>query len=601
MKHLVLLVVSTMVLLSGCASPIRDATLNQKTQLGSQDGLVAVQVVNNAERLSGLHNNWTSVTAVRLDNMQQLKAAAIQQAKEKAKGKAIDESKVDWTPEIYSMRPISAGGIGSQLFVGMMPAGEYTIAELEAYYSDGNMSSWITMPVRFTGGDFVVGAHQFTNLGGLVFQPLKSIRQESFWSNSSSQRAYVTRLPQTTDFLPFIKAMYPQAVSQLSTTTSTANGWKTDPLDHFRRDLATLSRTNVLLTSSAAAAAANEAWLYGKLGQVRHLEAGTWRVIDLPTSNQLGALLDTERFSLAGGEQGEVFYRATASSSWQRLTPVAATEAVIGFSQSGKDVFALTQSAAAVKIYKITDPVAAWREVGQFPIQISSVFIKYGSPWLVAIPSGVRLFNDEQAHDFNATTGQWTAFKTTGLMRLADLGGGVLIGLESSSWDGIGDTLYSADFGKSWLKVDRSSSFWAPDKFEYSLPAKVADRLVLIDMAAKPAIPANKPNKKSLRLISKALSQLGEKTSWQVEGEAIPGCETLLPQISSADRLYALCEYGKVVSTADLGATWRTDIDVNIDAMQTKQQQFVRKLLDQLKAEEQKDAAKAPAPQAKVN
>lgn len=568
--------------LTGCASGIKDANLSKTSKLGPQDGMVAIQVINNTERLSGLHENWTSVYAVRLDNMKALKEAAIAKAKEKAKGKAVQEDKVDWEPDMYSMDPIGAGAIGSQLFVGTMPAGEYVISSLYAYYSDGNMSSWISMKVGYEGGTFVVKPQEFANLGSVVFQPLKSVRQDSFWSASNSQRAYVTRLPQQADLLPFVKTMYPQAASQLKAMGS--SGWKADPIESFRRDLAELSRSNVLITD--AALSNGQRSLFGKLGQIRRLLPSGWQTVDLPTNSQIGAVLHSTDFTLVGAEQGEVFLQRQGDSKWQAIRPVSADEAVIGLVQSGADFFALTSASKAVKVYRFGQPTDAWQTVGSFPVKQSGAFVRYGGAYLVAIPGGVRLFNDVFLNDFSTANGQWTTGRTSGLIRLVDLGSGVLLGLESSSWDGIGDTLYSADYGKTWVAMDRSSSFWAPSKFEFSLPARSGDKLVLIDSVSETTTVDGKPQKtSSLRITSKPIAAIASKGAWQAHGKAIPGCEILLPQVSDANRIYALCEYGKVVSTADMGNSWQIEINVNIEGMQQKQEQFLQKLVEQLKAQ----------------
>lgn len=568
--------------LTGCASGIKDANLSAKSTLGPQDGMVAIQVINNTERLSSLHENWTSVTAIRVDNMQQLKDAAIAKAKEKAKGKAINEKNVDWDPEVYSMNPISAGAIGSQLFVGTMPAGEYIVGTLEAYYTDGQLTSWIRMDVGYEGGRFEVKPHEFANLGSVVFQPLKSIRQDSFWSAGSSQRAYVTRLPQQADLLPFVKTMYPQAAAQLAAMSS--SGWKADPIASFRRDLAELSRDNVLITD--AAASNGQRSLFGKLGQLRRLTPTGWETVDLPTNGQVGAVVHSRDYTLVGAEQGEVFVQRQGDSKWQAIRPVPADEAVIGLVQSGADFFALTKASKAVKVYRFKQPTDAWETVGSFTTKEGGAFIRYGNPFIVATPGGVRLFNDVYLNDFSSANGQWTTGKTSGLIRLVDLGAGTLLGLESSSWDGIGDTLYSADYGKTWVAMDRSSSFWVQSKFEFSLPARNGDKLVLIDSVTETSTVNGKPVKSSsLRLTSKPISAIASKGAWQSHGKAIPGCEILLPQISDEKRLYALCEYGKVVSTADMGNSWQTEIDVNIEGMQKKQEQFLEKLLEQMKAQ----------------
>ncbi|TXK59720.1 hypothetical protein [Alkalisalibacterium limincola] len=55
-------------------------------------------------------------------------------------------------------------------------------------------------------------------------------------------------------------------------------------------------------------------------------------------------------------------------------------------------------------------------------------------------------------------------------------------------------------------------------------------------------------------------------TGW---GEALePGCELLLPSISSAELIFAMCEDGRLKSSRDLGREWVVDRDPVLDLEQ---------------------------------
>ena len=143
MRSFLLVAAFLVSMLSGCATyDIRSTAIAKNQPLPATHGVVALQVINNAERLAPLHKGWTAVIVVRTDNMDAIKAAAIAEAKEKAekKGKTIDEDKVDWDPEIYELTPVYQGTVDSQLFIGSMPPGEYMISTLYSYYNGGDMS-----------------------------------------------------------------------------------------------------------------------------------------------------------------------------------------------------------------------------------------------------------------------------------------------------------------------------------------------------------------------------------------------------------------------------------------------------------------------------
>jgi len=51
-------------LLGGCASGVHSTKIDSNRPLDPVNGVVAIQVVNNAERLSGYNANWTTVETV---------------------------------------------------------------------------------------------------------------------------------------------------------------------------------------------------------------------------------------------------------------------------------------------------------------------------------------------------------------------------------------------------------------------------------------------------------------------------------------------------------------------------------------------------------
>jgi uncharacterized protein YcfL len=94
----------SLLLLSACNSTIQNTRIDKNQTLDVNHGVVGVQVINNSDALAVNHKGWTEVIVVRLDNMEVKKQQAIDKANEK-KHDLIDESKVDWQPDFYSLTP----------------------------------------------------------------------------------------------------------------------------------------------------------------------------------------------------------------------------------------------------------------------------------------------------------------------------------------------------------------------------------------------------------------------------------------------------------------------------------------------------------------
>lgn len=584
----ILLISLLVVLLSGCAaSNIQSARLDNTKPLPENHGIVAVQVVNNTGRLAPLHAGWTEVLAVRLDNRDAIKDAAFAAAREKAKAKnkVFDPDKVDWSPEIYSMTPITEGVIDSQLFAGSMPAGNYVISSLYSFYSDGNISSWITMPVGFSAGTYNVEAGRFTNLGSLVFQPLLNVKNESFWSNSSSQKAYVARIDELENLDLFIKGHYPQVVKTVD--FSQPIQWESDEpeLADYRSVLSTLSRTNAYGANAMQTGIDGTRAIAAKFGQLRVVDSqGKWQQVNLSTNSQIAAVVNTNEKILIGGERGQVFEGDSFDGEWTLTQPVAPTEAVVWFGQGKNALYALTSSARAFQLYEVNGS-DGWKRIGDFVKKIANdFFVQNGGLFPVITAQGtVRVINDNKIYDYDVASGQWLQTKGKALVDMTQLSTGVILGIEVSQWDGAGDQVISYDDGSTWLTVDRRLSLFGDTVTERALP-------ILLDDGTVVTLGRESKGGKGLKLISQPKSNLGDKKAWLAHGDAKANCETSLPELTQGNTIYFLCDKGEVVSTSDLGLTWETAVDINVAAMQSEYDDFMAELKKKLEAEKAQKA-----------
>ncbi|MDP2561361.1 hypothetical protein [Psychrobium sp. 1_MG-2023] len=579
----VMLIILALVMLSGCASTIKSTRMVVGSELPQEHGVVAVKVVSNTNQLAPLHPRWTEVIAFRLDNAEQLKQAAIDKAKAhaKSKGRNFYEDKVEWKHDIYSLRALSEGVIDSQVFVGSMPAGEYIIGSLHSFYTDGNMSSWITMPVNISAGKFNVKQNNLSDLGTVVFQPLLSIKEPSFWNNRSEQKAYVTRMPSKKSLQSFVTTHYPKLAKKLD--LSSIITWQQDDLGDFRSQLSQLSRENAYADQTAHISGGLSKALLAKFGQLKLLDENQqWEHHDVPTNSRLSSALRIDDMLIVGSELGAIFIKNDSSKHWQELSPISAKEAVMWFGKIGNSIYALTSSRQNYFVYDVKDIRTNWQKVGTFKRkERSGFFVQNGGLYPVVTGNNVlRIINDNEKFDFDTITNTWKKSKSESLASMLQLKDGTLVGLEVSQWDGIGKQTVSFDDGDTWLSLSRKLKTWGDRKPDASLPV-VLDGNTIVSLGRS----RDKSNK-DLILISKDKTKTNKKYYWKEHGKVKEGCYSMLPNLSQGSMLFFLCDQGEIVSTNDLGKTWKLELDINIAEMQKEYEALLAALKEQEKEKE---------------
>ncbi len=579
--------------LAGCASyDIKSTRLSNNAPLNEGHGVVAVQVVNNTGRLAPLHAGWTEVIAVRLDNRDAIEQAAIEAAKAKAKekNKPFDPEKVDWSPEIYSFSPNPQGVIDSQLFAGSMPEGQYVVSSLYSFYTDGNVSSWITMPVWYSAGTFEVKAGRFTNLGTIVFQPLLSIKETSFWSSSSSQKAFVTRMEEVENLQDFIVGHYPNLANSIDFQQPLS--WEEDELTEFRSKLTKLSRSNAYGSHNISIDEQGNRAVAAKFGQLHWLNAdGQWQQVDLPTNGQVTSVVKLADKIMVGAERGQVFVADSMSGPWTMTQPVPPTEAIKWMGQSQGTVYAVTAAFKQHKVYQIDLNSGEWQELGSFVRKDpNDFFVQNGGLFpILTADGGLRILNDNMLHQFDPLTRSWSKVKSEALVDMIQMSNGTLLGLEVSQWDGVGDQTVSYDYGQTWVSLSRSLRTFGDYATDRSLPFYLDDgTLVTLGRADKRI--------RNLQIISTAADNEVKRDDWVSKGIANESCQVALPGLTRGQRIFFLCDQGQIVSTADFGQSWQTEVDMDIAQMQVEYDSFIAAMKAEL--ELKKAAAEKQAEQA---
>ncbi|MBY5992266.1 hypothetical protein [Ferrimonas balearica] len=550
---------------AGCASSnIVSADLTPAQVWQEDSGMVAVQVVNNVGRLGQHNDNWTEVILWPLEG-------------EKA----------------YSLRAVKHGVLNSRAFVGVVPEGEYVVGLLWSFYSNGDLTSTLRMPVGWNGGLFKVAAGQLTDLGTLVYQPLGDQRAEpGFWTSGYERRATVVRSEQGTPIAPFIRAHFGELADKVQ--LETPRGWESDELDSFRQSMFEVVRDNAFASRQHRLSDGRLVRL-GRLGQLTLEQDGQWQVMSLPTYVELGAVTETEQGLVVGGERGVVLRQG--AEGWQSLPGPdkdAAVSLLLGDDDRGRYAVALSDKESI--LYRIDSFDRPWQELKRFQRE-ESYWTYQGGTFARMKGAVLEVFHNDQHWQFDGQ--QWrseSGQKWSYLMHQPD---GTLVAAKVNTFFGAGYPQFSTDGGENWHSVSRKvhSDFYRA-KFgpvwvhEASVYALVSPTQFNEKTRKRKTLP-------KLYLMSGPREvKRGADRRWQPISEVPKGCTLLMPELSTADKLVLRCEDSLLAVSKDLGQSWQMIGQLDVEGILAQQEALVEqmKALD-AEAEPEQAAQDEPATQ----
>lgn len=558
-------------LISGCATTnYKSANINSNNPLPSNHGVVALHLTSNTDKLNHVTSKWDRIYVVRLDNLADAKQRAVDSAIKRTAMKGIpqkvDPNKVKWEPDTYTLEPLYKGVIGSQVFVGTMPEGRYAISQLYTRRSDGQFIYTLKMNVMQSAGLFKINASGLTNLGTLVFQPLLDINESSFWYRK--QNAYVTRLDTSDRLDNFVINNYPNIAKNL--TNKTVLSWEEDAIDPLRFKLGHLSRKFAYADKAISLQGNTIGGMAGRLGQFYLLNQDkTWNKTSFPTNAQIYSALSYNDQTVFGGEFGELFIKNSNGINWERNNPVSATEVIVWMGKGVHSNYALTRSQDSYKIYEFKEPRGKWKNISNLE-QESSFWVQNGKIFAFINQQGnLSLISDSKQKEYFHSSKKWNTSKSESLVNLTPSANGVLLALEVSQWDGIGDQVISFDDGKTWSSLDRNLQWNGDHAADKTLPAILNDQTV-VTIGRKPKAKGQKSedHDDSMKVITIPKSKIASPKEWQYRGNTYGNCHTLLPELTNGTTIYFLCPRGKVVSTSNFGETWSTEIEIDYSLMQ---------------------------------
>lgn len=552
--------------LSACVGVPVKRSFEPTAIINANGGVVAVELVTNADSLSSTNKQWTSIILVRLDNLEQKKLQAIDDAA--LKGRSPERAKV--RPDVYSLKPKQNALLSSQVFIGTLPKGEYLIAKLVSTVFIGNRVSTVEMPVNNMAGRFKVDNSRLTDLGTLVFQPLMNIHDINFWLGGEGlQKAYVARADGTQKLDAFVRATYPNLPALFN---DHALSWEPDNADPIRRNLVSLSRLNAEITDSIALAIHGRGLAFGRMGTVKWIDQNDrWQTILLPMLSTPLSAVETDSAVYIGAEQGALYKLNGPSAIPQISHPVNANEAIVWLARAKNNFFALTLKGSNYSAYSFQDPEKNWLKIGEFSSaehQSNTAAVIGHNPersYADAVTAIIDQSNQLVVYDkgnklrYLGQPFSWSTPEPSKYFRsIVRLSEGTLVAAETS--EHLADKLtLSFDDGKSWVNLSADINFY-PSKNsglpfasgnEFYIPGRndgqgvVSDKLQLL-------VSSGKRNSREL---------------WLSNGSMPDKCDRLLPQISRRDRIYCEREQGDLYISRNQGKTWENLWKADIAAM----------------------------------
>lgn len=527
-----LLLLNLVLLLSGCAPGLIETRLDGPEPVPVGHGVVAVQVISNTRALAPMLPNWTAVFVVDLDDAEKR----------------------------YLLTPSETGLLGSRVFVGALPPGQYAIYNLHSFVNLNNAQYWLNAPTPRSLGSFDVLADRLTNLGSLVYQPLGEIENDK---GRKRGLHVVTRIEEPQELSDFVKETYPGFAPRLAADFEL--GWRDDMPDPDRERIARRIRelgfgNRVLrLEDDSIVMAGKLGRLYWRVGDAQ------WREADTGYTNEIGAVSRTLDGYAIAGERGLALTSPSLEGPWQRRPGPGSQWAVTWLrTLPGGDLIAIAKGPGEDRLFRVSRDFQNWRTLRSFKHDTSVYFSGYGQTLAVTTAANrISVFADGLRLEYDPATDRLSEQPSEPLFRLEQQPDGTLISVSGHWWSGLGRARHSLDGGETWTRFVRLREHEAGDTVNAGLSVRLEDGREV--MVSRKYVKSGQSRR--VKITQERFIRVRSGEVIEFWGGAIdPDCTDLLPQISTSRRLFSLCEDGGVLRSDDLGASWEQDRSVELES-----------------------------------
>ncbi|MEM1080609.1 MAG: hypothetical protein AAGH65_03420 [Pseudomonadota bacterium] len=457
----------------------------------------------------------------------------------------------------FSLEPHGNGLIRSQVFAGRLPPGHYQIEGLWAQQTIGDVTYSLLAPGSENLGSFIVEENRISSLGTLVFQPLDRLSGARLKTESPYM---ISRFDDTEKLTTFVAEAYPEIYHSLQPTTIL--GWEPDVYGQFRSG-ANEVINNITVGLEHQWLGDQQITMTGPLGKIMFRDAvsGEWQHADTGFNLQLAAITRYRNGYISAGERGIVLQSKTLGGDWQRVPGPSTQEAIFWMHfEPDHGLFALTRAGSTVQLYSVNDDFD-WTPI--FTTEHESSFWSGGQYTVFATAPGdgsIVLFANEERIVYSITDNTFDRENHQRLIFVTEQPDKTLLHHKPKLLNFREDQV-SFNAGQDWDEIRRVRDYeqWNYQSASDPIVLNQEDVLAISHRGYREGTQIEYQEEPKVR---RAKHRARKINGW---GEALPwACTTLLPEISTPERIFAQCYGGSLLRSEDQGRTWQLDFQPGV-------------------------------------
>jgi len=517
--------------MAGCAT-LPDAGLASDTPLVAGQGMVALQVVSNTERIGEKIPTWSEAIVEDLDRRDD-------------RGKPI----------LHSIPGLYDGLTSTRVFVGALPPGRYAFRGLFASLQyAGGPTYYASAPAPSEAGRFLVEDGRLTELGTILFQPLHPDALATKMLDAPTTLDYVlTRISDSDALAEFVALKYPMASKSLGQREPLR--WEPDALDESREALASAMRAYAIPVR-AHPSSGGAVVFTGRLGSLQRRDAGgRWTSLNVSGYRELLAYREVGAEHFVGGERGAVCRATDFVGPYQCASLPNRNQNVVRIDAdtSGR-VHVLAEERGRYRLYRLDTWPDAFAEVTSFGASAEvwapqSVLVGARLPAAYRDGDILVVSSVEATHSIDLRNGRRTTSEVPALWEAVEQSNGWIVASPSSTWSGTKPPIVSRDRGRTWKEISRLGVHGVLPYVD-----DTGDAIGLDNDATYVFVGWRKREK-----VAVLRAAGGAKENRQI-GQLPFGCGELVTEASSDALLLARCHDGAMLRSTDGGASWTVDL-----------------------------------------
>lgn len=501
-------------------------------QLKSNEGLVLLTLNANHEEVTVDHKNWSTVI--------------IQQ---------ISKHNDTHQKEFYLS---SLGEEHPNAYYQILPEGRYIISGLVSHTIVNDQFRSFQLSTLGSSLTFEIKADQILNLGSIVFQPATPTTILNQWGGEIHYRDRYRQLP---------GAIYQQKknnhyILRELLATDKSKGKVAEKifnmavLDHEPSIQISQKWIKPGLRKSFKKLANGTSVAFGKLGTWSILHKDKWVHHRLPSNDEITDITLTKESYIISTNTGEVYQSPIFGDTTAPAQFIRQIDNIKRIIHSNNDLYIVTKSHLGITIY--TTPAIDQKLNEVFKVK-KDTFDRAHEAFSANTNKNGELILHAYGSRYKSSNIKWDKTNTYGLKHISkNIDDGVYTAVSYSGY-----YFYSKNDGENWIKFNRSTypKFIQTRKYTPILFSN-GDSFLIASSQYKSSY-QDERNQNPILYEDLTLTKLQFKNESIVETvlqrNQPETCYGLLPEISTKDKIYMICNTDTLKFSTDLGRTWEVD------------------------------------------